>query len=55
MTLWNMLRHARDLRRYLSMRRKYWMLPILIALALLGVLAVLAQGSALAPFLYTLY
>lgn len=36
-------------------RKKYWMLPIMIIMALLGALMVVAQGSAVAPFIYTLF
>jgi len=36
-------------------RRKYWLLPAIIVLALFGVLIVLSQGSAIAPFIYTLF
>jgi hypothetical protein len=40
---------------YLKMRRKFWLVPVLIVMAMLGVLIVLSQGSALAPFIYTLF
>jgi hypothetical protein len=36
-------------------RRKYWMLPIIVITVLLGGLLVLAQGSVVAPFIYTLF
>jgi hypothetical protein len=41
--------------RFLGARRKYWLLPIIIVTVLLGGLLVLAQGSAVAPFVYTLF
>jgi hypothetical protein len=41
--------------RFLGARRKYWMLPIILVTVLLGGLLVLAQGSAVAPFIYTLF
>jgi hypothetical protein len=41
--------------RFLGARRKYWMLPIILIIVLLGGLLVLAQGSAVAPFIYTLF
>jgi hypothetical protein len=41
--------------RYLRVRRKYWLLPIIIATVLLGGLLILAQGSVVAPFIYTLF
>lgn len=40
---------------FLRRRKKYWLAPILIMMALLGGLLVLAQGSAVAPFIYTLF
>ena len=40
---------------YMRARKKFWLLPILIVLLLLGGLIVLAQGSAVAPFIYTLF
>jgi hypothetical protein len=39
----------------LRARKKFWLWPILVMMALLGVLIVLAQGSAIAPFIYTLF
>ncbi len=36
-------------------RKKFWLLPIIIIMLLLGALIVLAQGSAVAPFIYTLF
>lgn len=41
--------------RFLGERRKFWLLPIILVSVLLGGLLVLAQGSALAPFIYTLF
>jgi hypothetical protein len=41
--------------RFLRARKKYWMVPAILLLVLLGGLIVLAQGSAVAPFLYTLF
>lgn len=40
---------------YLKSRKKFWLLPVLVFMGLLGVLIVLSQGSALAPFIYTLF
>lgn len=40
---------------YLRMNKKYWLAPIVIVLVLIGLLLVLAQGSAVAPFVYTLF
>lgn len=41
--------------KFLSVRKKYWLLPILLAMAIVGGLLVLSQGSAVAPFIYTLF
>jgi len=41
--------------RFLGARRKYWLLPIIVISVVLGGLLVLAQGSAVAPFIYTLF
>jgi Family of unknown function (DUF5989) len=41
--------------RFLRIRKKFWLIPILLAMALLGALIVMAQGSAVAPFIYTLF
>ena len=41
--------------RFMGARRKYWLLPIVLITVLLGGLLVLAQGSAVAPFIYTLF
>jgi hypothetical protein len=46
---------AIQLWRFLGARRKYWLLPIIVVSVLLGGLLVLAQGSAVAPFIYTLF
>lgn len=40
---------------FLHLRKKYWLLPILLMLLVFGALLVLAQGSAVAPFIYTLF
>lgn len=40
---------------FLKQRKKYWMLPIIIVLVLLGILLVIAEHSAIAPFIYTLF
>ena len=41
--------------RFLGARRKYWLLPIIIVTVILGGLLILAQGSVVAPFIYTLF
>ena len=40
---------------YLSARKKWWLLPILLVLLVIGGLLMLAQGSAMAPFIYTVF
>jgi len=40
---------------FLKVRKKWWLMPIVLFLVLLGALIVLTQGSALAPFIYTLF
>ena len=40
---------------FLRVRKKWWLLPIIIVMVLLGTLLVFAQGSALAPFIYTIF
>ena len=41
--------------KFLKVRKKYWLLPILLVLVLFGGLIVLSQGSAIAPFIYTIF
>jgi hypothetical protein len=45
----------KELWAFMRIRKKYWLWPIFVMMALLGVLIVLAQGSAVAPFIYTLF
>ena len=44
-----------ELLRFLSARKKFWLLPIILINLVLGGILVLAQGSAVAPFIYTLF
>ena len=44
-----------ELWRFMRVRKKYWLLPILVVMFLLGGLLILAKGSAVAPFIYTLF
>ena len=44
-----------ELFAFLKARKKYWLIPILLVMAFLGGLIVLTQGSAIAPFIYTLF
>ncbi len=41
--------------QFLRVRKKYWLLPIMIMMFVFGGLLVLAQGSAVAPFIYTIF
>ncbi len=41
--------------RFLGVRKKYWLLPIIIIIFLFGGLIILSQGSAVAPFIYTIF
>lgn len=45
----------RELWEFMRVRKKLWLLPIVLIMVLLGGLLVLAQGSAIAPFIYTLF
>lgn len=44
-----------ELWQFLGARKKFWLLPIILVMVLLGGMLVLAQGSAIAPFIYTLF
>jgi hypothetical protein len=44
-----------ELWQFLRARKKFWLLPIILVMLLLGGLLILAQGSAIAPFIYTLF
>lgn len=50
-----MLDLIKDLWCFMRVRKKFWLAPIIIILLLLGALLVLTQGSAVAPFIYTLF
>ncbi|MBU1222362.1 MAG: hypothetical protein KKA22_04295 [Gammaproteobacteria bacterium] len=45
----------RELWEFMRVRKKFWLLPIVLIMVLLGGLLILAQGSAVAPFIYTLF
>ena len=45
----------KELWDFLKVRKKFWLLPIFIVLGLFGALIVLTQGSAVAPFIYTIF
>ena len=50
-----MISVLRELWLFMRVRKKYWLLPVLIMLAVFGALLVLTQGSVVAPFIYTLF
>jgi hypothetical protein len=50
-----MLPFLKEFWGFLRVRKKYWLLPVLITMMAVGALLVLAQGSAIAPFIYTLF
>ena len=41
--------------KFLAVRKKYWLLPIIIVILLFGGIIILSQGSAVAPFIYTIF
>ena len=45
----------KELWNFMRARKKFWLLPIMLMMALFGALIVLSQGSAVAPFIYTLF
>jgi hypothetical protein len=50
-----MLSLVAELWLFLRARKKYWLIPLLVSMFVLGLLLVLAKGSAVAPFIYTLF
>jgi len=50
-----MIDFLKDLWGFMRQRKKFWMAPIVLIMVLLGVLIVVTQGSAIAPFIYTLF
>jgi Family of unknown function (DUF5989) len=44
-----------DLWGFLKERKKYWLLPLILMLVVIGAIIVFSQGSAIAPFIYTLF
>jgi len=45
----------KELWNFLKVRKKFWLAPIILVMLLLGALLIFAQGSAVAPFIYTLF
>lgn len=50
--MWDLLK---DLFGFMRKRKKFWLTPIILVMVLLGALIVLGEGSAVAPFIYTLF
>ena len=50
-----MLSFIKEFWEFLRERKKYWLFPIVLVLAIFGILIVLSQGSAVAPFIYTIF
>ena len=50
-----MMSFVKELWRFLRVRKKFWLLPIIVVMAIFGGLIILSQGSAVAPFMYTLF
>lgn len=50
-----MLDFLSELWTFMRVRRKYWLIPIIVMMAVFGGLVILAKGSAVAPFIYTLF
>jgi len=50
--MWELIK---DFAGFMAKRKKYWLAPIIIVMLLLGMLIVLASGSAIAPFIYTIF
>lgn len=46
---------VRELWAFMKVRKKWWLLPVIVLMLLVGMLVVFAQGSALAPFIYTIF
>jgi hypothetical protein len=44
-----------DLWQFMKVRKKWWLLPLIILITLLALILIFAQGSALAPFIYTIF
>ena len=51
----NVMNFIKELWAFLSVRKKLWLAPIIIVIVVLGALLVAAQGSVIAPFIYTLF
>ena len=50
-----MIDFLKEFCEFLTERKKYWLIPIIMVLAFFGILIVLSQGSVVAPFIYTIF
>ena len=50
-----MISFIKEFFQFLMSRKKYWLFPIFLILAIFGALIILSQGSAIAPFIYTIF
>lgn len=50
-----MIEFFRDFLSYLKERKRWWLIPVIIILLLFGIIIILGSGSALAPFIYTIF
>lgn len=50
-----MIDFIKEFVEFLTERKKYWLIPIIVVLAFFGILIVLSQGTAVAPFIYTIF
>ncbi len=50
-----MMDFLRELWLFMKVRKKFWLLPVIVMMAVFGGLVVLSQGSAIAPFIYTIF
>jgi hypothetical protein len=50
-----MIEFLKEFWSFLKIRKKYWLLPIIIILLIFGILIVLTQGTVIAPFIYTIF
>ena len=50
-----MIDFLKDFWQFMKVRKKYWLAPIILTLLLLGALVVFTQGTAVAPFIYTIF
>ena len=50
-----MISFIKEFYQFLKVRKKYWLLPIIIVLVMFGGLIIVTQGSAVAPFIYTIF